>query len=269
MLGVPVLPAGACWRPATWCRGRGAAAPRRRTPARRGARPQGPIETGVPVNPWLSSTPTGGRRSARGGRRRTASRRRRAAGRRRHGRHCAPAHAVAAWALACGRACRSGDRSGGRYDGGAGGGAVFYWFLKWIAIGPLLRIIFRPVVEGAENVPDEGPAILASNHLSYADWLFMPLTLPRRVTFVAKAEYFTTPGHQGLVPAQVLHRRRPGPDRPRLRLRGRGRAVVGAQDPRPRATCSGSIPRARAPTTAGSTVARPAWPGSRSRPRCR
>ncbi|HET8561300.1 MAG TPA: lysophospholipid acyltransferase family protein, partial [Marmoricola sp.] len=47
--------------------------------------------------------------------------------------------------------------------------------------------------------PDHGPAILASNHLSYADWLFMPLTLPRRVTFVAKAEYFTTPGLKGWV----------------------------------------------------------------------
>jgi 1-acyl-sn-glycerol-3-phosphate acyltransferase len=74
---------------------------------------------------------------------------------------------------------------------------LFYWFLKWIAIGPLLRVVFRPHVEGAENVPEEGPAILASNHLSYADWLFMPLTLPRRVTFVAKAEYFNTPGIKG------------------------------------------------------------------------
>ena len=74
---------------------------------------------------------------------------------------------------------------------------MFYWFLKWIAIGPLLRLVFRPQTEGAENVPAEGPAILASNHLSYADWLFMPLTLPRRVTFVAKAEYFTTPGIKG------------------------------------------------------------------------
>jgi 1-acyl-sn-glycerol-3-phosphate acyltransferase len=74
---------------------------------------------------------------------------------------------------------------------------LFYWFLKWIAIGPLLRLVFRPQTEGAENVPAEGPAILASNHLSYADWLFMPLTLPRRVTFVAKAEYFTTPGIKG------------------------------------------------------------------------
>jgi 1-acyl-sn-glycerol-3-phosphate acyltransferase len=74
---------------------------------------------------------------------------------------------------------------------------VFYWFLKWVAIGPLLRMVFRPVVEGAEHIPDDGPAILASNHLSYADWLFMPLTLTRRVTFVAKAEYFTSPGIKG------------------------------------------------------------------------
>jgi 1-acyl-sn-glycerol-3-phosphate acyltransferase len=57
--------------------------------------------------------------------------------------------------------------------------------------------VFRPHVEGAQHIPDEGPAILASNHLSYADWLFMPLTLTRRVTFVAKAEYFETPGIKG------------------------------------------------------------------------
>jgi 1-acyl-sn-glycerol-3-phosphate acyltransferase len=74
---------------------------------------------------------------------------------------------------------------------------VFYWFLKWIAIGPLLRLIFRPTADGLENVPTEGPAILASNHLSYADWLFMPLVVPRRVTFAAKAEYFTGPGIKG------------------------------------------------------------------------
>jgi 1-acyl-sn-glycerol-3-phosphate acyltransferase len=74
---------------------------------------------------------------------------------------------------------------------------LFYWFLKFIAIGPLLRLIFRPTVEGAENVPTHGPAMIASNHLSYADWLFMPLTLPRRVTFVAKAEYFEGRGLKG------------------------------------------------------------------------
>jgi 1-acyl-sn-glycerol-3-phosphate acyltransferase len=74
---------------------------------------------------------------------------------------------------------------------------VFYWLLKWVLLGPFLKLVFRPQAEGAENVPDTGAAILASNHLSYADWLFMPLTLPRRVTFVAKAEYFSTPGIKG------------------------------------------------------------------------
>ena len=74
---------------------------------------------------------------------------------------------------------------------------MFYYFLKWIALGPVLKLVFRPQVSGQENIPAKGPAILASNHLSYADWLFMPLTLTRRVTFVAKAEYFTTPGIKG------------------------------------------------------------------------
>ncbi|MBA2698640.1 MAG: 1-acyl-sn-glycerol-3-phosphate acyltransferase [Nocardioidaceae bacterium] len=74
---------------------------------------------------------------------------------------------------------------------------MFYWVLKWVLIGPLLKLIFRPYAEGTENVPEEGAAILASNHLSYSDWLFMPVTIPRRVTFVAKAEYFTTPGLKG------------------------------------------------------------------------
>ena len=74
---------------------------------------------------------------------------------------------------------------------------MFYWFLKWIALGPVLRLVFRPEVSGLEHVPTEGPAILASNHLSYADWLFMPLTINRKVTFVAKAEYFNSPGIKG------------------------------------------------------------------------
>ena len=74
---------------------------------------------------------------------------------------------------------------------------MFYWLLKWVFLGPLLKSVFRPSVEGLHHVPDEGAAILASNHLSYADWLFMPLSLPRRVTFVAKAEYFTGTGVKG------------------------------------------------------------------------
>lgn len=74
---------------------------------------------------------------------------------------------------------------------------MFYWFLKFLALGPLLKLIFRPWAEGTENVPREGAVILASNHLSYADWLFMPLVIPRRVTFVAKAEYFEGTGLKG------------------------------------------------------------------------
>ena len=76
---------------------------------------------------------------------------------------------------------------------------MFYWALKWVLVGPLLKAIFRPVAEGTENVPAHGPAILACNHLSYADWLFMQVTIPRRVTFVAKAEYFTGRGLKGWV----------------------------------------------------------------------
>jgi 1-acyl-sn-glycerol-3-phosphate acyltransferase len=81
---------------------------------------------------------------------------------------------------------------------------LFYWFLKLIALGPVLKLVFRPQTDGVDHVPEEGPAIIACNHLSYADWLFMPLTLQRRVTFVAKAEYFTTPGLKGWLQKQFF-----------------------------------------------------------------
>ena len=74
---------------------------------------------------------------------------------------------------------------------------MFYWFLKFVAIGPVVRLVFRPEVHGVENVPRTGGAILASNHLSAADWIFMPLVVRRRVTFLAKAEYFRAPGMKG------------------------------------------------------------------------
>ncbi|NUR25090.1 MAG: 1-acyl-sn-glycerol-3-phosphate acyltransferase [Catenulispora sp.] len=74
---------------------------------------------------------------------------------------------------------------------------MFYWLLKYVVLGPLLRLIFRPQVEGLDNVPDEGAAILASNHLSFSDSIFMPLVVHRKVTFVAKAEYFTGKGIKG------------------------------------------------------------------------
>jgi 1-acyl-sn-glycerol-3-phosphate acyltransferase len=76
---------------------------------------------------------------------------------------------------------------------------LFYWFLKFVAIGPTVKAVFRPRAEGTENVPAAGAAILASNHLSAADWIFMPLSLKRRVTFLAKAEYFTGKGVKGFL----------------------------------------------------------------------
>src|ERR1700736_1147752 len=67
-----------------------------------------------------------------------------------------------------------------------------YWVLKAV-LTPLLRFFFRVRVEGLEHVPAKGPAILASNHLSFSDSIFLPLVLRRRITFVAKAEYFEDP----------------------------------------------------------------------------
>ncbi|MFP8885129.1 lysophospholipid acyltransferase family protein [Streptomyces mangrovi] len=70
-----------------------------------------------------------------------------------------------------------------------------------LSLGNGLRLAFRPWVEGLENIPAEGPAILASNHLSFSDSFFLPAVLERKVTFIAKAEYFTTPGVKGRLTA--------------------------------------------------------------------
>ena len=74
---------------------------------------------------------------------------------------------------------------------------MFYYVLKYVLIGPLLRLLFRPRIEGLENIPEEGPAIIAGNHLSFCDHFLMPAILPRRITFLAKQEYFTGPGLKG------------------------------------------------------------------------
>ena len=74
---------------------------------------------------------------------------------------------------------------------------MFYWLLKRIVLGPILTLLFRPWVEGIENLPASGPAILASNHLSFSDSIFLPLESPRRITFLAKAEYFNGRGIKG------------------------------------------------------------------------
>jgi 1-acyl-sn-glycerol-3-phosphate acyltransferase len=64
---------------------------------------------------------------------------------------------------------------------------------------PFLMVLFRPKVKGLRNVPVNGPLIVASNHLSFSDSIFMPLVVPRKVTFLAKSEYFTSPGPKGLL----------------------------------------------------------------------
>jgi 1-acyl-sn-glycerol-3-phosphate acyltransferase len=81
---------------------------------------------------------------------------------------------------------------------------MFYWLVKNLVLGPLLMRVFRPWVKGMENVPATGAAILASNHLSFVDSIFLPLVLKRPVTFLAKAEYFTGKGIKGWLVRQFF-----------------------------------------------------------------
>ncbi|MFI1003054.1 lysophospholipid acyltransferase family protein [Streptomyces galbus] len=78
---------------------------------------------------------------------------------------------------------------------------MFYYLLKYVVLGPLLRLLFRPRIEGLEHVPESGAAIVAGNHLSFSDHFLMPAVLKRRITFLAKAEYFTGPGIKGRLTA--------------------------------------------------------------------
>lgn len=67
---------------------------------------------------------------------------------------------------------------------------MFYWFMKTIVAGPLLRTLFRPRLAGVENIPATGPVILASNHLSFIDSVILPLVIRRRIYFLAASTYF-------------------------------------------------------------------------------
>ena len=81
---------------------------------------------------------------------------------------------------------------------------MLYWLLKGV-LTPVLRVFFRPWVEGGEHLPAEGAAILASNHLSFSDSIFLPLVVPRRITFLAKADYFTGRGFKGKLTKTFFH----------------------------------------------------------------
>ncbi|MFE6765723.1 lysophospholipid acyltransferase family protein [Streptomyces sp. NPDC057689] len=78
---------------------------------------------------------------------------------------------------------------------------MFYYVLKYVVLGPVLRLLFRPAIEGTEHIPDDGAAIVAGNHLSFSDHFLMPAIIKRRITFLAKAEYFTGPGIKGRLTA--------------------------------------------------------------------
>ncbi|MEV8183537.1 lysophospholipid acyltransferase family protein [Specibacter sp. NPDC078692] len=78
---------------------------------------------------------------------------------------------------------------------------MIYWVLKKIFLGPVLKVLFRPWTKGLDNLPLDGPAVLASNHLSFSDSIFMPLMVPRPVVFLAKSDYFTGRGIKGRLTA--------------------------------------------------------------------
>lgn len=81
---------------------------------------------------------------------------------------------------------------------------MFYWIMKRIFIGPVLKLLFRPWIKGLDNIPADGAAVLASNHLSFSDSIFMPLMVPRPVVFLAKSEYFTGKGIKGKLTASFF-----------------------------------------------------------------
>jgi len=74
---------------------------------------------------------------------------------------------------------------------------MFYWLMKYVVIGPIVKAIFRPWIVGRRNVPSDGGAILASNHLSFVDSVILPLMIDRPVAFLAKSDYFTGKGIKG------------------------------------------------------------------------
>ena len=101
---------------------------------------------------------------------------------------------------------------------------MWYWLFKYIFMGPLLTLLGRPKVEGLEYVPDDGAVILASNHLAVADSFYLPLVVERRITFLAKAEYFDGTGLKGWFKRWFFTAAGQVPDRPHRRRLRAGRS---------------------------------------------
>ena len=83
---------------------------------------------------------------------------------------------------------------------------MLYWVFKWVAFAPLCRLLFRPSLSGADNIPASGPAILVSNHISAGDTFLLPSMIKRRLTFLAKIELFHGRGFRGRVLTWFLKR---------------------------------------------------------------
>ena len=125
-------------------------------------------------------------------------------------------------------------------------------------VGPALEMLYQPWIRGEENIPTEGAAILASNHLAVIDSFFLPLLVDREVAFIGKADYFTGKGVKGWAVKNFMKTvgttpwTAPAARPPRRRSRPASTACV-------RGSSSASTPRARAAPTGASTAARPAW----------
>ena len=146
---------------------------------------------------------------------------------------------------------------------------MLYKLAKYVLIGPLLRLFFPCKVIGAEYIPERGGAILAGNHVSVADSFFTPLHIKRRVTYLAKSEYFTEKGIKGRLKKWFFT----GMGQVPIDRSGASAAhdalMTGVRLLQARASCSASTPRAPGRPTAGCTRARPVSRGWRSRPASR
>lgn len=82
---------------------------------------------------------------------------------------------------------------------------MVYTLVRWV-VGLVFRVVWRPSVHGREHIPSSGPVVIASNHLSFIDSVVIPIVVPRRVRFLAKAEYFEGRGLRGRATALFFRR---------------------------------------------------------------
>ena len=83
------------------------------------------------------------------------------------------------------------------------GAGVLYKFMK-LTLGSAMKVAYQPWIRGAHHIPDEGPAILASNHLAVIDSFFLPLMIDREVVFLGKSDYFRGKGLKGKAVAAFM-----------------------------------------------------------------